>query len=195
MFSTMDLLGCFGFLAVMVGGGASYAMLLRSFPRRLRGECLGCGYSLGGGQSGGVCPECGLPVGSVHPIKSAWWVTVPSAIWSAASLLLILGIYASVDPEKPVGVWALTLLFFLPAILVPCFVSFWIAARGSWFVGQAAGFGLSAVLAFLTAQAVFYPHTMFAAMSSCLAPVFLPMAMGWGCWLPYVLHALLFRHA
>jgi hypothetical protein len=118
----------------------------------------------------------------------------PSAIWSVANLFLILGIFASDGREKPLGVWAMTLLFFLPAILVPCFVSFWIAARGSWFVGQAAGFGLSVILVVLTVQAVFYPDTIFAAMTSCLAPVFLPLAMGWGCWLPYVLNIVLCRH-
>lgn len=90
----------------------------------------------------------------------------------------------------------MTIVMFLPAILVPSILSFLVAAKGSWLVAQAASLGSSLVLmalAFFAADDVtVHP---FAVLAACMAPVVFPMMMGWGCWLAYFVYLLIRERA
>jgi hypothetical protein len=58
-----------GFLAWVFGLAASPPMIrrLRTRFRRKEGHCPRCAYDLTGNTSG-ICPECGRPVSSLHPL-------------------------------------------------------------------------------------------------------------------------------
>lgn len=90
----------------------------------------------------------------------------------------------------------MTIVMFLPAIIVPSILSFVVAAKGSWLVAQAASLGSSLILvalAFYAADgATSHPFATFAA---CMAPIVFPMMMGWGCWLAYFVYLLIRERA
>ncbi|MBL8876285.1 MAG: hypothetical protein JNM86_10865 [Phycisphaerae bacterium] len=183
-----ELLGGILFIAMIFGGVGSYKLLRKCVPQFKPKHCRGCGFPLIGIDALAVCPECGQKRDWVPPPRNPWTAFITGALWGVVGVATAIGMLTwQLGPF----VQPLFIAVLIPAIAVPCVVSFWIAARGSLIVAYAAGFGMTLVLAGLSfAIARSLRQDALAVIGACMGSVIFPMVMGWGCWVPFAVHSL-----